>query len=195
MLSLPLSPAAEIALVNKRELANILGVSLPTIGAWIDRYPALPIVERGTNGKEWRFDPAAVRAFMVEREAEEEAAEAARAATLAQLALPITDPGDAFAQGITLDDIKTIKATDDLRRQRGFLTSVPETRQALTSAIARWNRAQRAVIAQAARDFALPDAVRRALEERFEDAQRQFVQALRTDAGLSEEPASERLIA
>ncbi|HZL59173.1 MAG TPA: hypothetical protein VFC38_05690 [Stellaceae bacterium] len=46
--------------VNKGELARILTCSLPTIEALINRYPDMPILQRGSNGVEWQFD-AAVR--------------------------------------------------------------------------------------------------------------------------------------
>lgn len=173
--------------VNKRELAALLSVSLPTIAAWIERYPEFPVLDRGTNGKEWAFDPIAVSDFIAAIQAAEAAAEAERKARIQQLGLPFTDPGDgasADGQAYTLDDIKRIQAMDKLRQERGFLVDVSETRQALTAAVARWNRAQRAVVNQLARDFALPDAVARAMTDRFAEAQRQFVRDLRQDADL-----------
>jgi phage terminase Nu1 subunit (DNA packaging protein) len=187
-----LSPARIVA--NKRELATALGVSLPTISAYLDRYPDLPVIERGTNGKEWQFDVEAVRAFMAEREAEEEAAEQERAARLQQLSLPITDPGDLSGQTdiLTLDEIRAIKAADDLRKSRGFLVSVPELRQALTAAIGRMNAMQRSVITQVGRDFNLPDVVTRAIADRFADGQRAFVNTLKADAGLLPDGQNER---
>jgi len=179
--------------VNKRELAVCLGVSLPTVSAWIDRYPDFPIVERGTNGREWRFDVEAVRGFMRRREEEEERAETARAEQIRQVSLPTTDPGDIAGNDVlTLDQIRAIRATDELRRSRGFLVSVPELRQAMTAAIARWSAAELSVLQQAGRDLALPEPVVRALQDRFADARRQFVRSL---AEATEPRPHERLIA
>lgn len=179
--------------VNKRELAAILGRSVPTVSAWIERYPDFPVLDRGTNGKEWRFDPAAVAAFVTDLDAAEARATAERQTRIQQLGLPFTDPGDGVQPtnaGYTLDDIKLIQATDKLRMERGFLVDVSETRVTFTAAIARWNRAQRAVIHQAGRDFNLSEAVTRGLFDRFAQAQRQFVRDLRQDADLlSEQPA------
>lgn len=177
--------------MNKRELAAIVGRSVPTISNWIDKYPDFPVVDRGTNGKEWVFDPHAVRDFIATIEAADAQAAADRAARLQQLGLPFTDPGDASqpsAVAYTLDDIKRIQALDTLRQQRGFLVDVTEIRQQLTSAVARWSRANRAAIAQAARDHNLPDPVARAIRESLEEAQRQFVAALRQDADLFATP-------
>ena len=82
-------------LVNKAEVAGILGISLPTLAAWIARYSDFPVYERGANGREWRFDAAAVRAWELSRREAEARDEAARRDLLAQFALPLTDPGDA----------------------------------------------------------------------------------------------------
>lgn len=182
------------ASVNKRELAAILGCSLPTVSAWIDRYPDFPVIDRGTNGKEWHFDPEAVTAYVAELKAAEARQAAEQQARIQQLGLPFTDPGDGVqpsTANYSLDDIKRIQALDKLRMERGFLVDVSETRQAFTAAIARWSRAQRAVINQAGRDFNLPDGVTRALFDRMAEAQRQFVRDLRQDADLLSEPPAD----
>lgn len=44
--------------VNRAELAEFFGVSLPTISAWVTR--GCPFLERGQKGKEWSFDTAQV---------------------------------------------------------------------------------------------------------------------------------------
>lgn len=40
--------------VNMADLADIIGVSLPTIRSWLKK--GLPYVQAGSNGKEWIFD-------------------------------------------------------------------------------------------------------------------------------------------
>lgn len=173
--------------VNKRELARLLGVSLPTISAYIDRWPSFPVHQEGTNGTEWQFDPVAVRDFLRQREAEEEAAETRRQAQIAQLAMPLesaSDGPDEINPGDRLKLIRSLAAEDDLRLKRGFLVSVPAERQSLTAAIARWNRAQVSVIRQAGRDHNLPDAIVRSLMDRMAEAQRQFIADLKLEAGL-----------
>lgn len=44
--------------VNRSELAEVFGKSLPTISTWITK--GCPVVERGRRGKEWVFDTADV---------------------------------------------------------------------------------------------------------------------------------------
>jgi terminase small subunit / prophage DNA-packing protein len=44
--------------VNRADLASTFGVSLPTVDAWVRR--GAPFVERGSKGREWKFDTAAV---------------------------------------------------------------------------------------------------------------------------------------
>ena len=53
-----------MAQVNRAELAEILGVSLPTITSKVSK--GMPFEQRGGRGKEWTFDTAAV--FQWEKE-------------------------------------------------------------------------------------------------------------------------------
>ncbi len=184
-------PEGGPVLVNKRELAGILSVSLPTLTDWIERFPDFPVWERGANGREYRFDAIAVREWAMARREAEARDEAARRDMLAQFALPLTDPGDAAAGEAvaSLEDIRRIREADKLRQERGFLVGVPEIRQALTAAVAKWNRATHATVRQAARDFNLPPAVERALADRFAEAQRQFLRDLTADAEQLAEPS------
>jgi phage terminase Nu1 subunit (DNA packaging protein) len=177
LLLFPPMPEPSLRL-NKRELGRLLGVSLPTIDAYLDRHPDFPILQQGTNGREWQFDAAAVREFLAAHEAEEAAAETRRQEQIAQLAQPL-EAAAGTVQEITPGDrlklIRALIAEDELRRTRGSLVSAPAMRQALTAAIARWNRAQTATIRQAGRDFVLPDHVVAARLVRRGDAQRQFI--------------------
>lgn len=52
-------------LVNRAELAEILGISLPTVNAWVK--DKMPVVRAGTRGTEWQFDTAAVIQWREER--------------------------------------------------------------------------------------------------------------------------------
>lgn len=45
-------------IVNRADLATLHGISLPTIDAWVRK--GCPFVQRGSKGKEWQFDTAAV---------------------------------------------------------------------------------------------------------------------------------------
>lgn len=52
--------------VNKQELADIFGYSLPTIGVWIK--DGCPIVGAGGRGKDYSFDTAEVHRWLVARD-------------------------------------------------------------------------------------------------------------------------------
>lgn len=52
--------------VNRREIARLLGVSMPTVTDWVDR--GLPVVDRGSRGIPWVFDVAACFAWRLEYE-------------------------------------------------------------------------------------------------------------------------------
>ena len=177
-------------------LSHVVGASEPplserTIGAWLDRYPDFPVLQNGTNGREYAFDPFAVRAFMREQEAIEDALEAKKAEAIAQIGLPLEESANDQAGLLTpknrLDHIRAIAAEDKLRIERGYLVSVPATRMAMSTAIARWNRAIHARIRQEGRDLNLPNAVVRALLAGVAETQRQFVRELGYDA----EPSTE----
>ncbi len=45
--------------VNRADLANINGVSLPTIDDWVCR--GCPVMQRGARGRAWQFNTAEVR--------------------------------------------------------------------------------------------------------------------------------------
>lgn len=71
-----------MAVLNKRELAHRLRVSVPTLDQMLLRHPAFPVLVRGGPGREWQFDGEAAAAFV---EAMRQAAEAERQARAAQL--------------------------------------------------------------------------------------------------------------
>lgn len=74
--------------VTKDEMARRLGVCLPTLSAWLHRWPDFPVLERGAKGRPWRFDPEAVKAFVARKQQEREAVEAERDRLLRSFQLP-----------------------------------------------------------------------------------------------------------
>ena len=51
--------------VNRSELAETFGKSLPTVSAWVKS--GCPVVERGRQGREWVFDTADVADWLEQR--------------------------------------------------------------------------------------------------------------------------------
>lgn len=48
--------------VNRREIADILGITVPTVTAWTDK-DGMPAVVQGSKGVQWEFDTAEVIAW------------------------------------------------------------------------------------------------------------------------------------
>lgn len=65
-------------IVNRQELAEILGYSLPTISAWVEE--GCPAVTRGGRGKSFEFDTVDVVKWLLARERQERKEIAAKSA-------------------------------------------------------------------------------------------------------------------
>ena len=48
--------------VTRQALADVFGVSLPTIDAWVRK--GCPFVEKGGRGQEWQFNTAQVSKWL-----------------------------------------------------------------------------------------------------------------------------------
>jgi phage terminase Nu1 subunit (DNA packaging protein) len=186
--STPMSGAASAAAaVNKKELAAILGCSPQTLSAWVDRFgEAFPVIDRGTNGKEWRFDPPAVIAFLKSKHDAEERETAERAAWLQQYALPgLTSPDD--VEGVTKpsDLLALAKVRQIHRREQmeaGLLVPTSDVRMVLTGAVAKLNRFFQSILTQMARKHGWSDAQLRDATAMAHEAQRAFVRDVGTYA-------------
>lgn len=64
---MPRKPAenASSRQVNRAGLAEIFGVSMPTVDSWVRG--GCPVVKRGGRGMEWQFDTAAIAVWLRER--------------------------------------------------------------------------------------------------------------------------------
>lgn len=177
----------DAAAVNKKELAAILGCSPQTLSAWVDRFgEAFPVIDRGTNGKEWRFDPPAVIAFLQSKHDAEAREAAERAAWLQQYALPgLTSPDD--VEGVTKpsDLLALAKVRQIHRREQmeaGLLVPTSDVRMVLTGAIAKLNRFFQSILTQMARKHGWSDAQLRDATAMAHEAQRAFVRDVGTYA-------------
>jgi phage terminase Nu1 subunit (DNA packaging protein) len=101
-------------LVNRAELASLCNVSLPTVDGWVRK--GCPAIERGSKGREWRFDCAAVIDWRIAR-----AVEAATA-------------------GLVGEDDKISKDEADRRRAvANAITAEVEANEALKSVVSRFD--------------------------------------------------------
>lgn len=177
------------AVLNKQELAHWLRVSLPTLGRWMMRYGAdFPVLERGSNGREFKFDPAAVSAFLRARQEEQTASKAEQDEALAQLRLPFDLPGVEPPPKATSPKDELL-AWEVRKRQRqeaeaaGALVPAAQMADAVRAVLARISRDTHAFVRQVGREQNWPDAYTRTLEQRLAEQQRVTVAALREQLG------------
>jgi len=176
-------------IVNKAELASIIGVSLPTMESMIRKDADFPIVQRGSNGVAWQFDTDAVRQHMTAVRERELAAAEAREAELAQVVLPGLDL-ELPASGKAADMLNAMRAQKlkiELEKQAGGLVWTHEVRQPLAIAVGELTRFLADLPTQATRGMGLPDEIVSEMENRIADAMLEFNTKL---MGLLQPPAN-----
>ena len=121
------------ATLNKRQIAEAFGVSVPTVDSWVAR--GCPVVEVGDKGAAYKFDLEAVRRW---RDAELGRLKVEQEVTAAairgmQAELDLAGGGDPKIEALPfkhrLDFYKSEQQRMDLARQRGFLCETAKVRQ------------------------------------------------------------------
>jgi len=154
--------------VNKRQMAAIMKISVPTLEAMISRYgSAFPVTRAGSRGVAWQFNPRAVLEFVG-------AVESRNVAVGSDVAVP--------SIAVRLQQERLRKLELENRQVAGQLVSAAETLDLLSTIFGDLSAALRDFIRQIAREQAWPDAILNAIESRLADLQRGFV--ARTCAGL-----------
>lgn len=181
--------------VNKQELAHWLGVSLPTLGRWMLKYGAeFPILERGSNGRDYQFDASAVSAFLRAKQQEQAASKAEQDEQLSQLRLPFDLPGiepppKATSAKEEIEAWKLRKMQREEAEAAGKLVPAAPVADGLRALLARISRDQHAFIRQLGRELSWPDPFVRQVERRMAEQQRATVAALREQLGAVIAPA------
>lgn len=191
----PIADAGDVGTVTKRELCLILRIARPTLDAWIDRFgTAFPIVERGTNGRGYRFDPYAVTEFLRGRQEENAAKKAERDEQLAQLLLPLSDT-PATPGAISLEDQIKAERLNVIRlenqRKAGALVPVVEIEAEQMAFMASLSRNLQAWGRQFGRTKGWPEALIREIEGSLAALQRATVREHINSAQLDPEPEQE----
>ncbi len=177
--------------LNKVRLAHWLGVSLPTLARWLLKYgPEFPVIERGTNGREWQFDPEEVGDFLRRKQEEQQASEAERDDQLAQLRLPFDLPGvepppKASSPKEELDAWRVRKIAREEAQAAGALVPTADVIAAVSAVLTRISRDNAAFLRQIAREQSWPESYTHHLQKRLADQQRATVAALRDVLGPS----------
>ncbi len=173
--------------LNKAEMAKRLKVSLPTLTNWLDRWPDFPIVDRGTNGKSWRFDPHAVFDFLAERQEEEQRKSAGRDEQLERLQLQFDELFEPEDQPRSLGTVPAKEQIDiwrlrELKRKEaercGKLVVAEQLQDMFSSAFATLSRDTSMFLRRLAREQDWPEAVLRKAEADLADMQRKSVTAV-----------------
>ena len=174
---------------SKKELARALGTSVVSLDRWLERFgDEVPCLERGTNGRAYRFDIAAAVAFFQGKREEEAARQADRDNALAQLALPFLQPAQADLLGggaISLKDQRDALIVARMKREEaerlGALVPAEDVKNLIATAFTRWNRLLHATWRQSAADHKIPDHITRAIDAKLAGAQREFVREFRAE--------------
>lgn len=189
-------------LVNKRELSELLGVTLPTLDKWLRCWPDFPIAERGGPGSPFRFDPEASRDFVAAKRADRDSAKAERAARLRQFSLPLLADGDAamIEPGPrSAADLLTLARLRRLQREEaiaaGRLVDARRLAELLSEVFGRLGRDQRHSVRRVLRDRGVEAGIIADIEAAFAEAQRAAVAAVATaiDTRMAPEPTDDAL--
>jgi hypothetical protein len=169
---------------NKAELAHALDVSLPTLSRWMLRYgPDFPVVQRGSNGRDYVFDFETVSRFLATKRAEEQAKRSEKDEQLAQLKLAFDVPGmpDApqGAKASSAKDELDVWRLRKLQREEAEaaarLLPLEPTCDAVSTAWRNLSRCPYALFRQVAREQSWPESYLRDVERRLGDMQRAAV--------------------
>lgn len=111
--------------LNRDELAQAMGVSLPTVDRWVR--DGCPVMQRGGNGRPYAFDLGQVKAWRDGIVMEEQADERRRRELIAQQELELLGGVD---DGLTAKDRRAVMeaelVTNKVRRERGELVESAE---------------------------------------------------------------------
>lgn len=174
--------------LNKREMALRLRVSLPTLTAWMDRWPDFPVEQRGTNGSSYRFQPDLVFQFLGQKRDEEREANSVRDEQLQNLQLvfddllpPIENQRAPTKRLTPKEEIDVWKLRELKRKEAercGQLVIASELQEQLRDAFARLSQDTRTFIRKLGRKNGWPDSSIREAEQQFEETQRASVASL-----------------
>ncbi len=174
--------------VNKAELTQMLGCSLPTLNVYMTRYgDAFPVLTQGGRGRDWSFDHEAVVAFLNERREADAQADTERQAALRQFALPLGHNGgppiDA-APCVRPADQLTLMKVRKLRREEeyacGRLVEAAKVSEALSNLLRELNRAEHKMVRSFGLRHRLSEDLIADLDKALSECQRDLVRFIQS---------------
>lgn len=188
MLATQSAAPASTPLVGKKELAERLGWSRPTLDRRIDQDRNFPVAMRGNQQGGWGFDLDEVKAYLGD----------GQAVFAAPAAEPVIEPEPAIAaasarvehQGEATarqrrDTMQAALFEDRLRRQRGELVEVEPLKMKLGTAVAKLSASLNGLPDTLGRRLRLPENAIAVVRQEVEDTRRALFAELRdllTDA-------------
>lgn len=171
---------------NKRELAEKLSLSVPTIDALLSRHgDEFPVRQRGSNGIPWEFDLPDVIAFLRHKDEDETRAIAERRQAFEQFRLPLDDLASPEAEGLSPQQRNALSLArmreHELALAVGQVVRASEVEDSYRTLFRTLGRAFDTLPGQLARKFGLPDAVARAVREWLDEQRRQIVRTATDD--------------
>lgn len=170
--------------LNMSELAHVLGMSLPTLRGYLQKYPDFPVERRGDKGDPYAFDFDAVRVWLDRHDAGKKEAEEARREQLELLGAEIYGASPAAAEGkvLTPAERKTlaeaVRAEDYNRVKRGELLERREIAYQLRQAFAKMQKGLRRIPHDFARETGIERGARLALENLIRQRTNEMIEAL-----------------
>ena len=158
--------------LNLTDLARARGCSVPALKHYLASRPDFPVLERGGNGKAYKFDPVAVqRYFEAEREAKRQ-----EEAEKEQHLGPLGEMFGAEAEGRSADqlakDIANRHRLNDLALKEGLLVPSADMSRELTAIFDWLGRTLGEIPAKLQREHGLSAAVVSSMEDNIDDMRR-----------------------
>lgn len=169
------------------DMAARLEVSRETLRGWLRKWPDFPILERGTHGQRYSFDPEAVVLFVRARRAAPSRDGCGQAGAIGfDLDLRDSSEGPAspsLRDRLNVERIELVRAQNRRLERleavaRHDLVPVAAVLDALASALQQLGKANRTSIAASCRELGVPDAAARVFERNLNRDQRAFVLSL-----------------
>lgn len=180
----PLPDDVPDVLLNRGQIAEAMGVTEPTITAWVK--DGMPVATKGGNGQAYEFQTSHCWAWRMHKTAEERAAQdtANQAAAQMRMAFANLDPDQAGAEaGLTPKQIAEM-ADADYRRSRaaemrGELVRVDRVRALQEQQMIDFRQALMTLPDFAEQEFGLTPAQAKKLQDRCESALEELSLTLR----------------
>ncbi|QCE34156.1 terminase small subunit [Acetobacteraceae bacterium] len=192
---------SEEKILNKAELSQVLGISLPTLGNWIAKYEDFPVISVGRNGAEWQFSAEKVLEFLDKKRSQEleelkEKEDAVKELVYKNPSLFPEVDEDKLSGLTPKEKLEEYKLREAIRKDgiaTGKLLVADDVKEGLVFSFARLGTESRSFFKRVLRDNGIPsDIIRHNLKE-YNHLQRKIVEDLQSELNLQKTHESENL--